>query len=198
MWPRPFRHKKEIVDAHYKKYFGDPLDFGKTIKHIRSGSASDVEAANPGFGAKHIGDAEEIKNNIFNHPKERAETLYGRLFGAFEHPLKKVKKLFVAPDGFLSLIPFASLIMPNGKYMAERFQINRLLTGRDFMGSPPDKPISRLIAMGGIDYGTFESNKPALKTEAARLNRRAAAELKEGMAYLPHSKREADLIATFI
>ena len=153
---------------------------------------SDIEAEKQIYFAD-IGDAEEIKK-IFENPKDRAKKMYGRLFGAFGGPLKKVEKLYIAPDGFLSLIPFASLIMPNGKYMVERFQINRLLTGRDLLDSPPEKPDSRLIAMGGIDYGTFESNNPALKTEAARLNRRAANELKEGMAPLPNSWREAYLI----
>ena len=154
---------------------------------------SDIEAEKQIYFAD-IGDAEEIKN-IFKNPKKRAGKMYERLFGAFGHPLKKVKKLYIVPDGFLSLIPFASLIMPNGKYMVERFQINRLLTGRDFLDSPPDKAITRLIAMGGIDYGYFESKRATPKIRNVPLNRWAANEFREGVMYLPHSRREADLIA---
>ena len=47
--------------------------------------------------------------------------------------LGSVKQLLISPDGPLNLIPFAALIDEHGKYLAERFTITYLTSGRDLL-----------------------------------------------------------------
>ena len=59
--------------------------------------------------------------------------LYTMFFGKFEKHLEGVKTLYIAPDGFLNAISFAALKISDDKFLAQRFRIHRLQTGRDLI-----------------------------------------------------------------
>src|SRR5262249_25524689 len=52
-------------------------------------------------------------------------------------PVRKLignkKRLLIAPDGALNLIPFDALVDENGKYLVETYEISYLTSGRDLL-----------------------------------------------------------------
>ncbi|MCP4347069.1 MAG: CHAT domain-containing protein, partial [Desulfobacterales bacterium] len=139
-----------------------------------------------------LGEVKEILN-VLKKSKKQPDALYQYLLGKFDKHIKHIKTLFIAPDSILNLISFASLKLPDGKYLAQRQQVNRLHTGRDLLSSSPMKPADILIAVGGVDYG--DTAGKAAGVTKGQLNEKAAMTLKP-MKYLPHSKKEANLIAS--
>ena len=141
-----------------------------------------------------LGDAEDTSSLS---PAE----LYKRLFGKFEAQIKGLKRLYIAPDGPLNLISFARLPLPDKKYMAQRQEIIRVQTGRDLLLSPPVNASNILLAVGGVDYGKPALNKMGDKKEeityegSGYSNPKAATELRDGLAYLRESLKEAQIIA---
>ncbi|NJL60220.1 MAG: CHAT domain-containing protein [Desulfobacteraceae bacterium] len=122
--------------------------------------------------------------------------LYPKLLGKFDKHIKDLKKIYIAPDGFLHLVPFHTLRLPDGRYWTERQQINILQTGRDLL-SPPQTNSSKLfVAVGGVDYGDMPKQPASVKGSDAppMLNMRAAGELGTGLKYLENSLFEAKTI----
>ena len=117
--------------------------------------------------------------------------------GLFDQQLKNTKSLYIAPDGPLNLISFASLRLPDGRYLVQRQQVNRVLTGRDLLNSTTTADSKKLIALGGVDYGAFSkdaTHKSRTGDQTKHLNMRAAREL-DGFKYLEQSSKEASIIA---
>lgn len=120
---------------------------------------------------------------------------YDKLFGSFDDRIKDLKDLYIAPDNWLNISPFASLTLPDGRFLVQRQQINRLQTGRDLLEKKGSAPRGKgLVVVGGVTYGTLPSSKKAKKVNMSSLptlSQRAARRFKDGFAYLPDSRREA-------
>lgn len=145
------------------------------------------------FLFRDLGPLAEIEKHL---KKETAEA-YKRLLGPFDDQIRSLKQLYIAPDGPLSLLSFASLRLPDGRFLAERQQINQLQTGRDLIETGKDFPRGKgLVAIGGAKY--VRDSMPAGKTEPAQTlvayQQRAVRELAEGIRYLPESRKEAQNI----
>jgi len=50
------------------------------------------------------------------HARADAAALYNNLFDKLDDKLKRYDTLYIAPDGFLSLLAFAQLVTPDGQY----------------------------------------------------------------------------------
>ncbi len=101
--------------------------------------------------------------------KESARTLYQRLFGELDAELAKYDRLYIAPDGALDLVPFARLILPNGRYWIERQALHRIQTGRDLVASGSDSASAAgMVAYGGVDYGETDCPEPKSSSTAKR------------------------------
>ncbi|MCP4348236.1 MAG: CHAT domain-containing protein [Desulfobacterales bacterium] len=132
----------------------------------------------------------------------KPDALYSYLFGKFDERIKNLKKLYIAPDGLLNQISFASLKLADGRYLVQRQQINQLQRGRDLLSSFPENTSDLLIAVGGIDYG----KKPDVKLpdknkknadKPKHLNFRAVEELRAGIEPLENSIYESVEIAEY-
>jgi tetratricopeptide (TPR) repeat protein len=67
-------------------------------------------------------------------------------FGAF-------RRLLIAPDGQLNLVPFAALVDRQGRYLVERYSISHLVSGRDLLRSPVRRPNNQdTIIVADPDY----------------------------------------------
>nr|VFK14111.1 MAG: Tetratricopeptide repeat-containing protein [Candidatus Kentron sp. FM] len=120
-----------------------------------------------------------------------ARDLYARLFGKLDKKLAQYEHLYIAPDGPLELAAFARLVLPDGRYWAERQQLHRLRAGRDLVsvgcgeraartasisnpiipdrcGSPNGSPhpTKTLVAFGGVDYNRFPTGGGPLGSAA--------------------------------
>jgi CHAT domain-containing protein/Tfp pilus assembly protein PilF len=54
--------------------------------------------------------------------------------------LGETRRLLIAPDGLLNLVPFAALVDRQGRYLVERYSISYLTSGRDLLRSPVRRP----------------------------------------------------------
>ncbi len=135
-----------------------------------------------------------------NQADDQFQALYQSLLGKLDDHIKNLDTLYIAPDGMLSLIPFAAMKVPDShgqyQYLVQRQQIHRLQTGRDLLTTTPVELSDTLIALGGVNYGGLSgvADEKEIQVRSGQLNEKAAREL-EGMKYLKHSKEEADIIA---
>jgi tetratricopeptide (TPR) repeat protein len=59
------------------------------------------------------------------------------------------RRLLIAPDGMLNLVPFAALVDRQGRYLVEAYSISYLVSGRDLLRSPvrgPDNQDTVIVA----------------------------------------------------
>jgi len=178
-----------------------PVDFKKAALEPLSWVAylliSDMEAEQQIF-FENLGSFEDL-NKILKDSNNPSTAFYTMFIQKFEKHLKGVQTLYIAPDGFLNIIPFASLVNKDGKYLAQKYKIVQLQTGRDLIEKSKIKPSNTFVAFGGIDYGpvsgsTFEQKKSADSNsdiqkllKLANPNIRAAKEFEAGFPYLTHS-----------
>jgi len=63
-------------------------------------------------------------------------------------------RLLLSPDGALNLVPMGALVNERGRYLAERFEISYLTSGRDLLRFGADSPLSsNPVVMANPDYG---------------------------------------------
>ena len=170
-----------------------PVDF-KTGKlgesHLAALLLADPKAKQR-FVFRDLGPFAEIEKHLKD---ETAET-YKRLLAPFEDQIRNLKQLYIAPDGPLSLLPFASLRLPDGRFLAERQQVNRLQTGRDLLENGKDFPRGKgLVAIGGAKYGSMPAGEKEPSSRLVAYQQRAAQMLRDGVTYLPESRKEAQAI----
>lgn len=129
---------------------------------------------------------------IEKHLKDKIPEAYKRLLGPFDDQIKNLKQLYIAPDGPLSLLSFASLRLPDGRFLAERQQINRLQTGRDLLEDKEDVPLGKgMVAIGGVNYGPPPKTAEQIDLhQLATPFKGAARQLDDGFIKLPASRRE--------
>ena len=188
---------KGSVLVEFRRY--DPVDF-KTGKFGKShwGAClilSDVYAEEQVL-FEDLGEADELFE-IIEKSTDRGKLLYQYLLGKFDPHIRNASSLYIAPDSYLNLLSFSSLILSDGRYLVQRNQIRRLNTGRDILTPSLQKPSNVLVAMGGVEYGGNASKIPikaAHIVQKGQLNEKASIQLKD-LNYLPHSRDEARKIA---
>jgi CHAT domain-containing protein/Tfp pilus assembly protein PilF len=63
------------------------------------------------------------------------------------------RRLLIAPDGMLNLVPFAALVDRQGRYLVEGYSISYLTSGRDLLRSPLRQPNNQdTVIVADPDY----------------------------------------------
>ncbi len=102
------------------------------------------------------------------HARADAAALYKHLFGTLDEKLKGYDSLYIAPDGALSLLAFAELVTPDGRYWVQRQTLRQVATGRHLIAGYDrdlDKP-KGLLALGGVN--TTDSARPRNRRRKSR------------------------------
>ena len=86
---------------------------------------------------------------------KKAQALYQKLFSAFEPQLRQIDTLYLALDGFLNMVAFARLVLPDGQYWFQRQALRQIDTGRDLITSPSLAHPQGFVAFGGMDYDHY-------------------------------------------
>ena len=95
---------------------------------------------------------------------ELGRELDGKLLQPLRPYLGDASQLFLSPDGLLNLLPFSALVDEKQHYLAERWSLTYLTSGRDllrFTHAPAKANDSMIIAnpdFGGLDKTTLVSN----------------------------------------
>jgi CHAT domain-containing protein/Tfp pilus assembly protein PilF len=67
--------------------------------------------------------------------------------------LGEFRRLLIAPDGQLNLVPFAALVDRQGRYLVERYSISYLTSGRDLLRPPVRRPDNQdTVIVADPDY----------------------------------------------
>jgi CHAT domain-containing protein len=99
-------------------------------------------------------------NNKF---QEAAHKLYELVFQPVEKYLLRAKKIFISPDGNLSLIPFEVLQGPDGRFLIEDYTFNYLSAGRDIVGFTNNQDAgNKCLLMGNPDFDLRSCDKQAV------------------------------------
>ncbi|MCG8425085.1 MAG: CHAT domain-containing protein, partial [Proteobacteria bacterium] len=84
----------------------------------------------------------------------QARDLDARIVAPIGQRMGTIKKLYLAPDGALNLIPFAALRDEDGRYLIERHRLHYLTSGRDRVRprlAPPDRAAPLIVASPRYD-----------------------------------------------
>lgn len=96
--------------------------------------------------------------------------LHDQLLAPFATEWKQKRRLYVAPDGILYLVPFGALADRTGLRVVEMKDVRLLQTARDVLRAPAERMAQGLVAMGGIDFGPppRDDVKPAPEVPARK------------------------------
>jgi CHAT domain-containing protein len=153
-----------------------------------------------------LGSISELQRLAISLDDQGATKLYQRLTAPFEQRLSAARAVYVAPDGFLNLVPLARLNLLDGSHWLERQEVHVLQTGRDLVRPDVGAPARGLLALGGIDFGAVPIDtalNDSIFFAAAGSDRttaitRTAATFRSGFAQLPGSADEVkDVIEWF-
>ena len=125
-----------------------------------------------------------------------ARKLHQLAFKPLQRALGNARKVFLAPDGQLSVVPFAAL-HDGRRFLADTFDFTYLTSGRDLLPGPGDAPVpASVVVLANPDYGV--SPVAAASERSAPLERFFSGE-RAGLAGqrwapLPGTRQEAEAI----
>jgi CHAT domain-containing protein/lipopolysaccharide biosynthesis regulator YciM len=87
--------------------------------------------------------------------QQRAAALSAQVIAPLHASLRGARHLLLSPDGELNLVPMAALVDAQGQYLAQRFEITLLTSGRDLLrfASTERVPSSNAVMLADPDYG---------------------------------------------
>jgi CHAT domain-containing protein len=200
-------HGKIGPDRRYGAFL---LDRGGDLRWVELGSAGPIDSAIRDL----IQAANDWSTSLGSHEKQAvdsaettAKDAIGELSKKILSPLnpwmarqKQARRLRIAPDGMLTLLPFGAL--SDGRFLDERFSISYLPAGRDLVlpGRSNQELGVPVIALSPGAGGKRPSSGNAVASvfRAERLERLAGAEIEaRGLqARLPHARLLAEGEAT--
>jgi tetratricopeptide (TPR) repeat protein len=134
-----------------------------------------------------------------------AHALYQLAFRPLLPYLGKAQRLFVSPDGQLTLVPFAAL-HEGSRFLVDVLDISYLTSGKDLLPRPEDiSPARSVVVLADPDFGTppaapsgFAQAAPVLTERSASLERfystRFAPSTDLPWPALPGTRKEAETI----
>lgn len=130
---------------------------------VELGDAADIDEAASRFRGV-------LRDKKRVNVRELARAMDERVMRPIRKLLGPVRRIFLAPDGALNLIPFAALIDENNRYLIEGYSLNYLTTGRDLLrlqvgGESRGEP--RAFANPSFDL-TPDKKKSGSETQSSR------------------------------
>ncbi len=116
--------------------------------------------------------------------------LYDYFIAPIEKKIDDYKKIIIIPDGILAFLPFETLIMPDGRYLIEKYDISYIqsLAVSEFIKSRTyTSDRKEFIGFGGADYANFNITSSASKYSSLNI---------KGWNDLPGTITEIERIST--
>nr|QKW93719.1 photosystem I assembly protein Ycf3 [Vitiosangium cumulatum] len=193
--PRPGTPQSQLPSE--LRYLALVLLPNATIRTVDLGPAAAIDQA-----ASTFRDALASSDAAWQGP---AQALYSLAFRPLLPLLGNARRLFLAPDGQLNLVPFDAL--HDGKsLLVDSFHFTYLTSGKDLLPRPQDIPPSRsVVVLADPDFGATPSTAPGEQRQSPALAQRSAsaerffsnlrADLaRQTWAPLPGTRQEAEAI----
>jgi CHAT domain-containing protein/Tfp pilus assembly protein PilF len=146
--PRDMRNNKNKMPPRYLAYLlaaqGEPrwIDLGEAAPIDRAITAWQRALRNP------------RRSDVKRLARAVDEKVMRPVLALAQSGMGQTRRLLIAPDGLLNLIPFAALVDRQGRYLVERYSISYLTSGRDLLRSPIDRPVEqKAVIVANPDYG---------------------------------------------
>nr|QKW93740.1 photosystem I assembly protein Ycf3 [Vitiosangium cumulatum] len=168
-----------------------------TIRTVDLGRAAAIDQA-----ASTFRDALASSDAAWQGP---AQALYSLAFRPLLPLLGNARRLFLAPDGQLNLVPFDALHDGKG-LLVDSFHFTYLTSGKDLLPRPQDiAPPRSVVVLADPDFGASPSTAPGEQRQSPALAQRSSsaerffsslrADLaKQTWALLPGTRQEAEAI----
>jgi len=131
-------------DALYAAFVTRPT--GCTVDRIELGSADALDEAVARWREAMVPDALTWRIDA------RGERVSRLLWSRLAVVVGDAEVVWMAPDGALSLVPWAALPTVSGQYLIERHEFRLLALASDLVERPPQATATGLLAVGGVDY----------------------------------------------
>ena len=151
------------------------------LEDIRGIKIKGKDALESSGGEVGINDLDEILNyyhlllskSTLSSTEEEAfqyigKELYNFLFGSIQEQLEGKDELIIIPDGVLAFLPFETLIMPDGRYLIEKYHIKytQSLTVSEIIAKRHySENRKSLLAFGGAVYDELSYETDIIKAE---------------------------------
>ena len=153
----PFNAKAKDVQSRWgsPRYVAFVLRRDADPAAIDLGPAEDIERPVHDFRA-----ALRTPTSTFYAPVAR--DLYDKLVAPLRTALGRSERLLLSPDGALNLVPFAALMDETGQYLAQRFELSYLTSGRDLVSLATAVPArTGALVVADPAYGLRSSTGPS-------------------------------------
>jgi CHAT domain-containing protein/tetratricopeptide (TPR) repeat protein len=148
-----FRYTRYDSKKSLKARSGPPRYVAYVLKRDAEPVAVDIGAAQPIEAlARRLRNA--LANSASGDVRQHAAALSDKLLAPLRVHLRGVEHILLSPDGELNLVPMAALLDESGAYLAERFDVSYLTSGRDLLriaGEPSG--LTNAVVMADPDYG---------------------------------------------
>jgi CHAT domain-containing protein/Tfp pilus assembly protein PilF len=149
--PKAMDAKTRWGAPHYAAYV---LRRDREPAAINLGAARDIDKLVGDFRAALSGPAR-------TGYKEAGQELFSKLVAPLQSSFSGVDRLLLSPDGALNLVPFAALTDEHGEYLAQRFEVTYLTSGRDLLRLAAPAPArGRPVVMADPAYDQRASGPP--------------------------------------
>jgi CHAT domain-containing protein/Tfp pilus assembly protein PilF len=134
------------------------------LKRDRAPSAVDIGSAQPIEAlAQRLRLA--LSNPASTDVKQHATKLSDKILAPLRSHFQGVEHILFSPDGELNLVPMAALVDASNVYLAERFNVSYLTSGRDLLRlATPTTAFADTIVVANPAYGRAGAIKPQVAT----------------------------------
>jgi CHAT domain-containing protein/Tfp pilus assembly protein PilF len=146
--PRDLRKNKNKLPPRYLAYLlaarGEPrwIDLGEAAPIDRVITAWRQSLRNP------------RRSDVKRLARAVDEKVMQPVLALAQSGLGDTRRLLIAPDGLLNLIPFAALVDRQSRYLVERYSISYLTSGRDLLRSAVGRPVDqKVVIVADPEYG---------------------------------------------
>ncbi len=138
---------------------------------------------------------------VLDARKSDGTVLRQLVFDSIHHALKGSKRLFLAPDGDLSQLPFEALPLAGDRRLIDEFEISYLSTGRDLLriGNPANLEPTPALVIADPDFDlSLASASPSIGKSVA--SRQSDDLERSGLEFthLPGTRLEGERIANLL
>jgi CHAT domain-containing protein/Tfp pilus assembly protein PilF len=145
-----------------------------------------------------------LRNPNRTDVKKLARAVDDRVMRPVRQLLGKTRRLLIAPDGSLNLIPFAALVDEQNRYLIERYTISYLTCGRDLLRlkiSQPSENAPMIMAnpaFGRAEAVVAQATRSAVALQSRNPGRTQSDSTKIYFQPLPSTGREALAIKSLL
>ena len=195
----PSKQPPRRYGAYLLRRTGDP-------SWVELGDAKAIDAAADGFLAA-LADPDRSDVDALGR------ALYDRAFKGLVAQLGQTRRVLIAPDGLLNLVPFGAVVDTSGRHLIQRFTFSYLTSGRDLLRLGTGARAKRgpvIVADPRFDSadpapGAGAGSTPAVKAPAARSGQVVASRGLRSRALrgkkweqLPGTGEEADALVSLL